>query len=66
MGPVLLVESSSMRDPFRTRLEQRRWPGMQWRRQLETNYNGIKAPERPKLFSVAAKEYIALSRARLA
>lgn len=36
------------------------------RRKLETDYNDIKAPERPKLFSVAAKEYIAVSRNRLA
>lgn len=36
------------------------------RRQVEEDYNGIKKPERPKLFSVAAEEFITLRRPYLA
>ena len=36
------------------------------RRQVEEGYNGIKRPERPKLFSEAAEEFIAVRRSYLA
>lgn len=36
------------------------------RRQLEENYNSIKKPEPPKIFFVAADEYIAIRRSELA
>lgn len=35
------------------------------RRQLEESYNGIKRPEPPKIFSVAAEEFIAVQRSKV-
>lgn len=36
------------------------------RRQLEESYNGIKRPEPPKVFAVAADEFVAVHRAKVA